>query len=380
MGQLRLFFSWLFVPLSSVFTEQLQRCVKKLNPFKINQGDLMYWWDNQLFSVKSRKKFFWWRTHHHTRIFSCNDMKNGLKKIHRETKWVNFVWMQDSYMLLRLDSISWLRTQKNSKFREFVVNTLFREVTNHHNQKGWIQGNTRIGPVLEITTSCLFGKHGIEIRICLWVKTTLNPGSEFLMDRLNSWLIRSTTTQKFLWGSGWRSRRRGSPWRSGAGYFPRSPGCRGLCAGQGAWGQRRGRRRRTTGWSRKRGRRESKTTTHVRHADDVRWKIQWTWANVVWHIIKTGKTTNGSLLCSLVQIARVVIVRVIVDGVFGVTVDVHIGHDEVLVVYVSIFVVILCIWRCTLYTPRRWQWTALAVTDIITVNCAPNSLWDSCHK
>ena len=30
--------------------------------------------------------------------------------------------------------------------------------------KGWIQGNTRIGPVLEITTSYLYGKHGIEIR------------------------------------------------------------------------------------------------------------------------------------------------------------------------------------------------------------------------
>ena len=37
------------------------------------------------------------------------------------------------------------------------------------------------------------------------------------------------------------------------------------------------------------------------------------------------------LLCSLVQIARVVIVRVIVDGVLGVTVDVLIGHVEVLV-------------------------------------------------
>ena len=28
--------------------------------------------------------------------------------------------------------------------------------------RGWIQGNTRIGPVLEITTSYLYGKHGIE--------------------------------------------------------------------------------------------------------------------------------------------------------------------------------------------------------------------------
>ena len=31
--------------------------------------------------------------------------------------------------------------------------------------KGWIQGNMRIGPVLEFTTSYLYGKYGIEIRI-----------------------------------------------------------------------------------------------------------------------------------------------------------------------------------------------------------------------
>ena len=31
--------------------------------------------------------------------------------------------------------------------------------------KGWIQGNTKIGPELEVTTSYLQGKHGVEIRI-----------------------------------------------------------------------------------------------------------------------------------------------------------------------------------------------------------------------
>ena len=31
--------------------------------------------------------------------------------------------------------------------------------------KGWIQGKMRIGPVLEVTTSFQYGKHGIEIRI-----------------------------------------------------------------------------------------------------------------------------------------------------------------------------------------------------------------------
>ena len=31
--------------------------------------------------------------------------------------------------------------------------------------KGWIRGNTTIGPVLEVTTSYLHGKYGVEIRI-----------------------------------------------------------------------------------------------------------------------------------------------------------------------------------------------------------------------
>ena len=37
------------------------------------------------------------------------------------------------------------------------------------------------------------------------------------------------------------------------------------------------------------------------------------------------------------QNVRVVIVRVIVDGVLGVTIVVHIGHDEVLVILRSHF-------------------------------------------
>ena len=32
-------------------------------------------------------------------------------------------------------------------------------------QKGGIQGNTKIGPVLEVATCYLHGKHGVDIRI-----------------------------------------------------------------------------------------------------------------------------------------------------------------------------------------------------------------------
>ena len=38
-------------------------------------------------------------------------------------------------------------------------------MTKSTDPKGWIRGNTKIGPVLEVTTSYLQGKYGVEIRI-----------------------------------------------------------------------------------------------------------------------------------------------------------------------------------------------------------------------
>ena len=52
---------------------------------------------------------------------------------------------------------------------------------------GWIQGNTRIGPTLEITTSYLYGKHGIEIRI--WSLSE---------DNSQSWVRISHGSNKFV--------------------------------------------------------------------------------------------------------------------------------------------------------------------------------------
>ena len=53
--------------------------------------------------------------------------------------------------------------------------------------KGWIQGNTRIGPELEITTSYLYGKHGIKIRI--WSLSE---------DNSQSWVRISHGSNKFV--------------------------------------------------------------------------------------------------------------------------------------------------------------------------------------
>ena len=58
---------------------------------------------------------------------------------------------------------------------------------------GWIRCNTKIGPVMEVTTSCLYGKHGVEIRIWSlsedntqsWVRIS-HGSNQFVMDSNNN--------------------------------------------------------------------------------------------------------------------------------------------------------------------------------------------------
>ena len=45
------------------------------------------------------------------------------------------------------------------------MSTLCHETKKSTDPKGWIRGNIKIGPVLEVTTSYLQGKYGVEIRI-----------------------------------------------------------------------------------------------------------------------------------------------------------------------------------------------------------------------
>ena len=61
-------------------------------------------------------------------------------------------------------------TKDTEEFSQFTESVACREYNllrddNSTDPKGWIQGNTKIGPVLEVTTSYLQGKHGVEIRI-----------------------------------------------------------------------------------------------------------------------------------------------------------------------------------------------------------------------
>ena len=82
-------------------------------------------------------------------------------------------------------------TKDTGDFRQFRA-VVCREYTlprddESSQPRGWIQGNTRIGPVLEVTTSYLYGKHGIEIRI--WSVS---------QDNSHSWVRISHGTNKYV--------------------------------------------------------------------------------------------------------------------------------------------------------------------------------------
>ena len=89
-------------------------------------------------------------------------------------------------MLLELDNISRRKTLQNfSQFYARVCREYTLPKDGSSQPKGWIQGNTKIGPVLEVATSYLHG--GVEIRI--W---SLNR------DNTHSWVRMSHGSKKFV--------------------------------------------------------------------------------------------------------------------------------------------------------------------------------------
>ena len=76
----------------------------------------------------------------------------------------------DAGFLTTIEVAQYFMTKDTEEFSQFTQPVACREYTLPRDEKssdpkGWIRGNTRIGPVLEVTTSYLQGKYGVEIRI-----------------------------------------------------------------------------------------------------------------------------------------------------------------------------------------------------------------------
>ena len=76
----------------------------------------------------------------------------------------------DAGLLTKVDVGQYFMTKDTEEFSQFTESVACREYTLPRDEKlsdpkGWIRGNTKIGPVFEVTTSYLQGKYGVEIRI-----------------------------------------------------------------------------------------------------------------------------------------------------------------------------------------------------------------------
>ena len=76
----------------------------------------------------------------------------------------------DAGFLTTVDVGQYFMTEDTEEYLQFAEPVTCREYALPRDEKstdpkGWIRGNTKIGPVLEVTTSYPQGKHGVEIRI-----------------------------------------------------------------------------------------------------------------------------------------------------------------------------------------------------------------------
>ena len=123
-----------------------------------------------------------------------------MKSCHNKTSWANFVLMQDSWLQLKSDSISWRNTLKNShnsQIHWLVVSTPCQETKIHLNQKVGPEGIPKSGPYWKLQHVVYKVNMEWKSELSLWTKTILTRGSEFLMAWLNwsrTWTTRSRTT------------------------------------------------------------------------------------------------------------------------------------------------------------------------------------------
>ena len=133
--------------------------------------------------IKTEVLFFFLMT-----LFAKQQYGERIEKLSQQDKLSKFC--MDAGFLNVVEIGQYFMTKDNEEFSQFTNTVACREYTlprdeEASQQKGWIQGNTNIGPVLEVATRCLHGKYGVEILICLQTKTILTTGSEFLMDHIS---------------------------------------------------------------------------------------------------------------------------------------------------------------------------------------------------
>ena len=114
-----------------------------------------------------------------------------IEKLSRQDKLSKFC--MDAGFLNVVEVGQYFMTKDTEEFSQFTDAVACREYTLPRDEetsepKGWIRWNTKIGPVLEVTTCCLQGKYGVEIRIM-----SMNKDNSHSWVRISHGLIQLVT-------------------------------------------------------------------------------------------------------------------------------------------------------------------------------------------
>ena len=109
-----------------------------------------------------------------------------VERLSQQDRWINIC--TDARFLTTVEVGQYFMTEDTEEFSHFAELVTCREYTLPRDEKstdpkGWIRENTKIGPVLEVTTSYLQGKYGAEIK-----NESVHKDNSHSWVRIFSWL------------------------------------------------------------------------------------------------------------------------------------------------------------------------------------------------
>ena len=118
--------------------------------------------------------------------FYRNSMENVLKSYHKTDRVSKFCMDAGFIHVVEIGQYFLTKDTEDSSLGELVVNTLFQEMTNHHNQKDGFRETQELDPYWKSRPVICTVNMDLKSESGLRVKIILNLGSEFLMDQINS--------------------------------------------------------------------------------------------------------------------------------------------------------------------------------------------------
>ena len=129
----------------------------------------------------------------HKRNICCKVPENELNILSQQDRIIKFC--ADAGFLTTVAVGQYFMTKDFEEFSQFTDSGDCREYTLPRDEilsepKCWIRGNTKVGPVLEVTTSCLQGNYGVEVKI-----ESMNKDNSHSWERISHGLNKLVTNK-----------------------------------------------------------------------------------------------------------------------------------------------------------------------------------------